>query len=135
MCVPWDAKVLITDDATSMCIFRKGQYQVEMYLIHGGFDVKPHGHPDMEVITVGMGGGGIFGEEHGTYGTSAGLGRTLKISPGEYHGGGDTRQGTGFMLLTFEKWLNNVTPTSAAIQWDGPTAGPIHDALISSTKE
>lgn len=130
LCVPWDAEVFVTDDATAMCIFRQGQYQVEMYLIHAGFNVLPHGHPDMEVITVGMGGGGCFGEPLMPYGTSKYLGRTLKIVPGEYHGGGDgTAHGKGFMLLTFEKWLNGVKPTSAAIQWEGPLAGPLHKAL------
>lgn len=130
ICVPWNAKTIRTDDATAMCIFRKGNYQVEMYLIHPGYDIPSHSHPDMEVITVSMGGGGIFGNERLLYGTSVNAGQTSKIVPGQYHGADITKHGDGFMLLSFEKWLNGIEPTSAAIQWDGPTAGPIHDALI-----
>jgi len=54
-----------------------------------------------------------------------------KIEDGEYHGGRPTSHGTGFMLLSFEKWLGEgESPLSAALRWKGKTAGPIHDALI-----
>lgn len=35
--IPWDAEVRRTDDATTICLFRKGRYQVEIYLIYPGW--------------------------------------------------------------------------------------------------
>ena len=36
--IPWNAKVIRSDDAVAISIFRKGQYQVEFYL-HQGYGV------------------------------------------------------------------------------------------------
>jgi len=131
---PWDAETVRTDDATAMCIFRKGKFQVELYLIHPGYDVQQHCHPNMEVITVVMGGGGVCGEQNTLYGTSRNAGRTVKIVDGEWHGGEKTDHGTGFMLLSFEHWLEG-EPTSAAKRWGGRTAGPIHDELLAKVRK
>lgn len=132
---PWDAFTVRTDDATAMAIFRKGVYQVELYIIHPGYNIPVHAHPNMEVITMTMGGGTVCGERRPMFGTSQNYGRTSKIVPGEWHGGKPTEGGTGFMILSFEKFLNGTMPTSAALQWEGPTAGPIHDRLLGTYAE
>lgn len=130
--VPWDAGTIRTDDATAICIFRHDCYQVEMYIIHPGYDIPVHAHPDMEVITMTIGGGSVCGPAKSAYNVSYNFGRTSKITDGEFHGGKDTKSGNGFMLLSFEKFLNGTKPTSAALQWRGKTAGPIHDDLIAN---
>lgn len=135
MFIPWDAETIRTDDATAMCIFRKGRFQVELYIIHSGYDVQQHCHPQMEVTTIVLGGGGVCGEERKLYGTSMNAGKTVKIVEGEYHGGEKTDFGKGFMLLSFEHWLGEGPITSAAIQWGGPTAGPIHDELLAERRD
>lgn len=133
--VPWDAGTIRTDDATAICVFRKGVYQVELYIIHPGYDIPVHAHPDMEVITMTIGGGGVCGDRRPMFGTSSNYGRMSKIVDGEYHGGKPTKTGTGFMILSFEKFLNGTKPSSAALQWKGVTAGPIHDELIRAHQE
>lgn len=131
MVVPWDATVFRTDDATAISIFRKGRYQLELYLIHPKEIIQVHSHPGMEIITVSMGGGMVCGPEY-LHGTSFRVGSTaIKLMEGEYHGGAPTGNSTGFVLLSFEKWLRDVPITSAAVQWCGPTAGPIHDELLT----
>ena len=131
MMVPWDTNVIRTDDATAMCIFRKPPYQVELYLIHPNMTIPVHGHPGMEVITVVMGGGKLH--ELGQFGCSAAWGyMSPKLVEDGVHGGTDTNDTGGYILLSFEKWPENTKIISAATQWKGTTAGPIHDALISS---
>jgi hypothetical protein len=126
---PWNAQAIQTDDATAMCIFRHGQYQVEMYIIHPGYDIPVHSHPGMEVVTMTLGGGSVCGERRSPWGTSGNYGKTSKIGDGEFHGGKPTSHGGGFMILSLERWFHG-TPTSAAIRWEGKTAGPKHDELI-----
>jgi len=127
--VPWDANVIQTDDATALCIFRKPPYQVELYLIHPNMTIPVHGHPEMEVITVVIGGGKLHNP--GAYNCSSAWGyMSPKLTEGNVHGGTDTNDLGGYLLLSFEKWPENTTITSAAIQWKGTTAGPIHDMLI-----
>ena len=105
-------------------------YSVELYFIHPGMTIPRHCHPNMEIITVTIGGGFMAGEE-GIYGTSKLCGNTVPLAPGEYHGGTNPPIGRGFALYSFEKWLGDTPITSAAIQWKGPTSGKTHDALIN----
>lgn len=128
--IPWDAIVRRTDDATTICIFRKDRFQVELYLIYEGFFVQQHEHPGVEVITMQLGGG--------RRGTKNALGSSNiagilsnKLKDGELHGTQSiTALSQGFGLLSFEKWSDKVKMSSAAICWKGKTAGPIHDKLI-----
>lgn len=131
MLIPWDSGTIQTDDATAICIFRMGRYQVELYIIHPGFDIPPHSHPNMEVIAMTLGGGIVCGPAQTKFNVSSDFGRVAKIKNGQWHGGDETKSGIGFAILSFEKFLNGTTPCSAAIQWRGPTAGPIHDKLIA----
>ena len=128
--IPWDAKVTQTDDATAICIFRKPPFQLEMYIIHPNKVVPEHSHPDMDVITMIMGGGKTAPKS--TTGVSSTWGLISEnLKDGEKHGG-QAREfsNDGYVILSFEKWPENVEMTSAAINWLGKTAGPIHDKLI-----
>jgi hypothetical protein len=129
--IPWDAKVMCTDDATAICIFKKPPYQIELYIIHPNQTIPPHSHPDMEVITMVLGGGKLYkpGFEHLNCGKEWGK-LTDKLVFPQTHGGKFTDYSDGYVLLSFEKWLNNTELTSASVQWAGETAGPIHDKLI-----
>lgn len=129
--IPWDAEVIRTDDATAICIFRKPPYQVELYLIHPGLSVERHAHPGMDVITMSLGGGKV--DTRSVTGTSTSWGDISEnLKNGEFHGGQSVLQKSlGFGLMSFEKWPAGVPMTSAAIHWQGKTAGPIHDSLIN----
>lgn len=128
--VPWNAEVRRTDDATTICLFRKGQFQVEIYLIYPGYMIQTHEHPGVEVITMNMG-GGRRGSKNEMGGSSIAGTLSTKLLDGETHGGeSSTIMSDGYILLSFEKWSPNIKMTSAAIHWRGATAGPIHDELI-----
>lgn len=128
--VPWDAEVIVSDDATAICVFRQPPFQVELYLIHPNVSVPEHAHPDMEVMVVSLGGGKTGNRTSNGLSSSRGMVAST-LQPGETHGGGVLGVSPGgYAFLTFEKWPVGVPMTSAAIHWRGATAGPKQEALI-----
>lgn len=128
--IPWDAEIIQSDDATAVCIFRKPPYQIEMYFIHRNKTVPKHAHPGMDVITMILGGGRTSTKS--TVGVSSTWGIISEnLKDGEMHGGQSREfSNYGYVILSFEKWPNDVKMTSAAINWQGETAGPIQETLI-----
>jgi hypothetical protein len=133
MMIPWNSDVIRSDDAVAICLFRKGHYQVEFYIIYPKMYIVKHSHPRMEVITMTMGGGGTWppaeGSKTNTSHTWGGL--TIKLRNGAYHGG-DSQAGTGngFVILAFQRWENPKEMTSAAVQWKGEIQGEYQVELI-----
>ena len=135
MMIPWNAEVIRSDDAVAICLFRKGNYQVELYLEYPQMHILRHCHPNMEVITMDLGGGKMTPKE--AFDTSAIWGSIAKkLPPGEYHGGDtSTDLGNGFVTLAFQRWEYAEEITSAAIQWKGELQGPIQENLIRIHKK
>jgi hypothetical protein len=133
MMIPWNAEVIRSDDAVAICLFRKGNYQVEFYIEYPNMYIYKHSHPRMEVITMTMGGGGTWKPtENSTTNTShVWGGLTSKLTNGNYHGG-DSQSGTGngFVILAFQRWDNPEEMTSAAVQWKGELQGTQQAELI-----
>jgi len=132
MMIPFNAKVIRSDDACAVCVFRKGSYQVEFYLEYPEMYIRKHSHPRMEVITIQLGGGSMApAQSNGTsvtWGTAA-----PNLLPGQYHGGDSgTMIGDGFITLAFQKWYNPAEMSSAAIQWKGELQGEYQANLIKS---
>lgn len=119
MMLPVGSPVYVTNDATAIVVFRKGQYQVELYIIHGKTMVGKHFHPGMEVITMQIG-----NMDDAVWGMYSHL-----LEDGESHDG-DFSCDIGAAFLTFEKWFDESKMTSAAVNWKGKTSGDIHDELI-----
>lgn len=112
-----DQEVFCTDDATAVCLFRRGQFQVELYLIHPNPLVQAHEHPDVDVIKMRIFNDLAVASPALTNGNSHGDGMRLEAEK------------QGFPLLAFQHWKNG-TPTTIASSWKGETAGPKHSALI-----
>ena len=115
---PQSAEVFLSDDATSIALFRKGRFQVELYLIHPHPTVPVHEHPDVEVIKAKLDG------KKYPY-----LSNTLRS--GEGHGAGiqlDAEE-KGYPLLAIQHWLTR-EPTTIASMWKGQTVGPKQESLI-----
>jgi hypothetical protein len=111
-------EIFMSDDATAVCLFRHGQFQVELYSIHPCPSVQIHEHPGVEVIKVRFNADTAFGSE------------TLR--KGQSHGAGFRLEGekVGFPLLAVQHWVNGEKPTTVAAQWKGRTVGPLHEKLI-----
>lgn len=110
-------EVYISDDATSVHLFRKNRFQVELYLVHPKPLINVHEHPDVEVIKMRA------------------LGRQLVLSDilinGKSHGTGirEESEKNGFPLFAFQHWLKR-DPITIAAMWKGNTVGPLHESLI-----
>jgi hypothetical protein len=118
MLIPEDAEVFLSDDATAVSLFRKGRFQVELYLIHPHPKVPVHGHPDVEVIKVRMTG------RKRPYLSAA-------LRQGGQHGAGLRLESEekGYPLLAIQHWLTR-EPTTIASMWEGNTVGPLQENLI-----
>jgi hypothetical protein len=132
MMIPWDAKVICSDDATAICLFKKSHYQIELYLEFPRMIIPKHSHPDMEVIVMDLGGGGRLKSGQQENGTSIRWGFIdKKLLADEYHGGNEiSKNSNGSCFLAFQKWNNKDNITSAAIQWKGNTSGTMQETLI-----
>lgn len=126
-----NAKIIVTDNATTATIFRHKQYQVELYLVHQDTTIVEHSHPGMELTMMQLGNLNNITENWGYF--------TPILESGEQHGGRPEghppfNSGNGVIFLTFEKWDSDIPITSAALQWEGNTHGPIQDRLIEEHK-
>lgn len=130
--IPHNAEVIISDDATAICVFRHGRFQIEFYIIKPHYSIESHCHPGMEVMTLYFAGGKNSPPgERSFCNTADKWGRVRsKLESGEYHGGEDTDVFSGFVLVAIQKWEEGIPMTSAAINWTGKTAGPLQEALI-----
>jgi hypothetical protein len=133
--IPFNAEVIKSDDACAVCIFRKGNYQVEFYLEYPEMWIRKHSHPRMDVIVMQLGGGNVAPED--THRVSKIWGElATNLEAGEYHGGNTVSViNDGFVTLAFQRWENPSEMTSAAIQWKGELQGPIQEALIKQKKK
>jgi hypothetical protein len=111
-------EVYLSDDATSIPVFRKGNFQVELYLIHPMPLVNEHEHPGVDVIKIRM---GIPGH----------LAVTPALRDGQAHGAGFRLESetTGYPLVAIQHWKTR-EPCTVAAMWKGSTVGPMHEALI-----
>lgn len=115
---PLGSEVFLSDDATSICIFKRGSFQVELYLIHPQPNLQGHEHPDVEVIKMRV--------DELCWGNMSQV-----LTNGNSHGTGaaayaDSR---GFPLVAFQHWKVR-EPCTVAAAWKGPTVGPKQEALI-----
>ena len=129
--IPWDAEVICSDDATAICVFRHGRFQVELYLVHPDMAVPSHSHPGMDSVIVRLGAGNT-GKKH-ELGVSNIWGAMAPVlRAGEVHGGRPLGfSSKGYAMLTFQHWPEGVDVSSAAVLWKGDTAGPKQDAIVA----
>lgn len=129
---PPSETVNLSDDATSFALFRRGQFQVELYLIHPSPNLPEHGHPDVEVIKMRLD-TFMWSQNQVLKTTSQEASSTLFQD--QTHGAGinfkeNDGLDQGFGLLAFQKWKDGLKPTTVAARWKGPTVGPMQEALI-----
>lgn len=130
--LPTNYEVYLSDDATSVCLFRKGQFQVELYLIHPGPNLPVHEHPGVEVIKMRL----------NTYDSNLELNMeevgSATLLRGQSHGAGinfkDRESNSiteqGFPLLAFQKWDEGLEVTTVASRWKGKMVGPLQAGIV-----
>jgi hypothetical protein len=121
--LPQKPEVFLSDDATATCLFRKGQYQFEMYFIHPNPVIPLHEHPGVENIEIPSSGW----DRLDSYNL-----RSRVQQRGQPHGKGihERAKNAGFALFSAQKWDEGIEMSTIGARWKGFTAGPKHDALI-----
>lgn len=146
---PADAQVLCSEYSFNTTIFRQGQYQVELYLIRPDTVTPEHSHPfDQQTIFLS---GQLWGTRQGTdgiIGHSGNVERRHRHNPNLAHPDSHNIGAVlptdhwhklsvgpeGATILVAEHWAAGRTPTSAIIEWAGPSLGPDHDERLKLRK-
>lgn len=134
ICVPPNPQIYCSDDATSVCLFRHGQFQVELYLIFPHPNLPVHSHPGVDVIELRL------DEYQIIDGKATAVTNYCASDPilsGEKHGDGvnfkeSGEMGTGFPLLAIQRWHDGITPSTVAARWRGKPVGPMQSKLVDS---
>ena len=121
--LPEKHEVFVSDDATASCLFRHGQFQFEMYLIHPNPVVPYHEHPGVSNIEIPSN----FWSD-----VTPLLLRGFVQHAGQPHGESirERAEHNGFLLFSAQMWDEGLDVSTIGARWKGHTAGPKHEALI-----
>lgn len=135
--VPFHGAVDRIENVTSVLMYRRGQFQVQMFIVPEGTIIPEHVHPNVDSIEVYVGGNyrlshsGKFTNlesdivaNDGPLGLAKLRGYMIRVRPNHIHGGVFGKGGGVF--LSIQKWLNGVKPHCVARDYSGTTMGPDH---------
>jgi len=137
---PFKNPVFATDNAMSLCLFREGRFQVEMYISEPNSTSPPHTHPGVESAFVYLAGNIQFNLEGrdnpdvqqwqvaSPDGYHSLLGKTVSSPDGIPHWLGIGPEGGAF--LSFEYWKDQ-DPVSVTVNWNGDSVGKEHDKILN----
>ena len=138
---PFENPVFHTDNAMSLCLYREGQFQVELYISEPNSVSPPHTHPGVDSSFIYLGGNIQFNlegrdnpdvsqwqkpQENGTHML---FGKTVSSPDGIPHWLNIGKEGGAF--LSFEHWKNK-TPVSVTVNWEGEPVGEEHKKILNN---
>jgi hypothetical protein len=139
--VPFQGAVSKVQDVTAILLYRKGQFQVQMFAVPEGTIIPEHTHPNVDSIEVYVGGNirfshsgkYVYGEEqlcamNGPLACATKRGTTIRVHPNDLHGGVFGEGGGVF--LSIQHWLNGVKPHCVSADYTGVTMGEDHLAKV-----
>lgn len=124
----------------SLILYREGQFQVELLIspfIASSF--PSHRHPNVDSIEFPIAGNHCLiidgermwtGEQMQQWLSGELQSPLIPISHSSYHSGGGT---TAYAFLSIQHWLNDVSPTSVGLDWEGEYSGDLHQQLVQKT--
>ena len=126
----------------SLVLYRKGQFQVELFISgrnNGEFPV--HRHPDVDTYEFPLSGDNILymngrpiytPEQTAQWLTGNLYATAVHISPNDWHAGIGN---TPYAFLSMQHWLNNVQPTSVGLNWIGDPSSVEQQEMWLATSE
>ena len=136
--VPMPPEVFVTDVGTSIILFRQGLFQVEFYVASPNFTTSKHYHPfEQIIILVGGGGQGRIGsslEEEPQWMPFDRVGQRLApLSQIMWHQLKVLEHGICF--YNCQKWESEEEMTSAIIEYEGDSLGPMHEEMLKTQRK
>ena len=143
--VPFAGAVSRVEDVTCILMYRRDQFQVQMFAVPEGTIIPEHTHPNVDSIEVYVGGniqlsvGGkhvypaeILFENSGPLKLASRRGERVRVRPDQIHGA--TIGAGGAVFLSIQHWLNGVAPHCVAADYDGVAMGEHHLAQVKFGK-
>ena len=141
--VPFAGAVSRVEDVTCILLYRRDQFQVQMFACPEGTIIPEHTHPNVDTIQVYVGGNVIF-THNGRYAYRADevramdgplrcankRGHILRVRPDEKHGAVIGAGGGIFMAV--QHWQNGIAPHCVAADYEGITMGEDHLSKVVS---
>lgn len=105
--------------AHGFLLHRDGQYQTEVFAVHGPGEFPPHGHPHVDSFEVLVSGSIVFnvGGRWPTSGGCANPGTIVRVRRNEAHGARIAKEGAVF--LSVQRWYD-IEPHTVVRDWEGP---------------
>ena len=135
--VPFHGAVSRIQDVTAILLYRRDQFQVQMFAVPGGTIIPEHMHPNVDSIEVYVGGDIRFSHSgkyvypvdqlvprNGPLGLAFKRGTTIRVRPHDLHGAVFGEGGGVF--LSVQHWLNGVKPHCVGADYSGVTMGEHH---------
>ena len=139
--VPFAGAVSKVEDVTSILLYRKDQFQVQMFAVPEGTIIPEHTHPNVDSFEVYVGGNIMFSHSgkyifpegsivamNGPLKCANKRGARIRVRPNDVHGGVFGEGGGVF--LSVQHWLNGVKPHCVSADYDGITMGEHHLAGV-----
>lgn len=135
--VPFAGAVSTVENVTSILLYRRDQFQVQMFAAPEGTVIPEHSHPNVDTIAIYVGGNirmSVAGKfiypentlfaKDGPLGLASRRGLQVRLRPNVPHGLviGDG----GGVFLAVQQWLNGIAPHCVSEDYDGLTMGPDH---------
>lgn len=140
--VPLLGAVHKVEDVWSVTWLRRGQFQVQLFVMPPNYIVPEHTHPNVDSYECYVGGQARFSHggrfitpemaftEPDDHGFSTIRGMLVRVRPNDLHGGffGDS----GAVFFSIQHWLNGVEPHCVAADYIGKVMGPHHLATVKA---
>ena len=141
--VPFAGAVSRVEDVTCILMYRRDQFQVQMFAVPEGVIIPEHTHPNVDTIQVYVGGSILFSlgghfvypekqlfAMNGPLKCASKRGYTMRVGPNDKHGAVAGPGGGVFMAV--QHWLNGIAPHCVSADYDGVTMGEDHLAKVVS---
>jgi hypothetical protein len=126
---PHNDPLLFIDGVSGVVLYRRDNFQVELFICEPNVDIPVHTHPNVDSFELFL-----CGMEFTHNGKHAidheqsleeidGMPRyaytTIRVRPNDPHGALSSKNGGSF--LSIQHWLNGKPPTHVSSDWDGKT--------------
>ena len=143
--VPFAGAVSKIEDVTAILLYRRDQFQVQMFAVPEGTIIPEHAHPNVDSFEVYVGGNiqlsldgrhvyspAILFENKGPLKLASRRGERVRVRPNQIHGA--TIGAGGAVFLSIQHWLNGIKPHCVAADYDGVAMGEHHLAQVKFGK-
>ena len=143
--VPFAGAVSKIEDVTAILLYRRDQFQVQMFACPEGTIIPEHAHPNVDSFEVYVGGSiqlslegrhvyppAILFENKGPLKLASRRGERVRVRPNQIHGA--TIGAGGAVFLSIQHWLNGIKPHCVAADYDGVAMGEHHLAQVKFGK-